>query len=140
MKWITRVSLEVLAPPFIAALFFLTPGFVTEPLRSMMKVVPTFFGVAYLFAIVPSIIYAIVMEVRFYRGAAQRSKRTVLFSSGIGSLCGLVIALFLSPDITEPVVYLFFGGLGAVVGCLIAGLLYLIPEVPRIDLSEERSQ
>ena len=82
----------------------------------MMGVVLLF---AYIFAGLPSLLYAAIMEWRFARGLNPDSWRAVAWSSGLGLASGLAIIGVASTGRAEFTAYAMFSGLGLAVGFLL---------------------
>lgn len=82
----------------------------------MMGVVLLF---AYIFAGLPSLLYAAIMEWRFARGLNPNSWRAVAWSSGLGLASGLAIIGVASTGRAEFTAYAMFSELGLAVGFLL---------------------
>ncbi len=124
MKRSERILVELLAPPFLAVIwiavttFHMSDGIAIFAASFMMLVF------AYLFSIIPSLIYASVMEVWFRSGL--RTRFGLFGTAGLSSLLGMgggilacVIGTWLGPLIGED--FRNFALIGAVVG-LVVGL------------------
>lgn len=116
-----RVALELLAPAAIASLLFAigaaAAGLDAAPLRAL----PFLLVFAYLFAAIPSLLFAVAMEVAFSRGLDPSSWRAVRLAALLGFLSGAAIALPFGARNALPSLALF-SALGAAAGALV-GLL-----------------
>jgi hypothetical protein len=129
-----RIALELLGPPLLAAGSLDIVGCIVDAwIGHLNFTAENWFGqifgwglvmliYAYLFAGIPSIIYAAVMEWRFARGLDPKSWRTVGWSSVLGVLSGVEIGACLSRFGGPPGFWVFYGGLGLAVG-FVLGLL-----------------
>ena len=108
-----RVLINVLGPPLVAALllsgfFIMAPGFILAVLLC-----------AYLFATVPSVLHAAIMELIYARHAPPHSWRAVGCSTLSGVVCGVIIAcVFSNPNHLRASDIGFFIPLGGAVGFL----------------------
>jgi hypothetical protein len=85
----SRVSIELFLPPLLGALPFLLIALVTWT----PGMVPIVLLVAYVLAILPSMIFTVVLEFAFWRGLEPRSSAAVVLAAGLGLLSGLAIGL-----------------------------------------------
>ncbi|MBI2496663.1 MAG: hypothetical protein HYV75_01610 [Opitutae bacterium] len=126
-----RIALEILGPPALGAgLWYATITATTAwsvwvddrpqawnwQIAQRMGVVLLF---AYIFAGLPSLLYAAIMEWRFTRGLNPGSWRAVAWSSGLGLASGLMIIGVASTGRAESTAYAMFGGLVLAVGFLL---------------------
>ena len=117
-----RILVELLAPPFLAMIWIAVTTFSISD--GIFAIFGTFFFVlmfAYLFSIIPSLIYTVVMEVWFRSGL--RTRFGLFCTAGLSSLLGggagflaCVIGIRLGPLIS------FDRGNFALIGA-VAGLL-----------------
>lgn len=126
-----RGALEFFGPPALGAMLLagsmaavsLWDWLTTGRAQQWSWEAPGVFGMmlafAYLFAGLPSLLYAVIMEWRFARGLNPASRRAVAWSSALGLASGLVIGGVLSGGRLLFGAYAMFGGLGVAVGFLL---------------------
>ena len=126
-----RIALEILGPPALGAgLWDMTmaatmawsawvDGRPQAWSWQIAQVTGAVFLFAYVFAGLPSLLYAAIMEWGFARGLNPASWRAVLWSSGLGLTSGLAIIGVASAGRAEFAAYALLGGLGLVVGFLL---------------------
>jgi hypothetical protein len=88
-----RITAEILSPPLVAVFVYSLVVFTFTRDAVAIQAFPLMLLFAYIFAGIPSIVFAIVMEIAFRRGLKVRSWRTVLLASGLGLVSGIVVAL-----------------------------------------------
>src|SRR4051794_20587449 len=94
-----RIAFEVLGPPSVGLLLFFVPK-IPDLIASIWyghtSVTQYLFivVVAYIIVGVPSVAYALAMEVAFSRYIRPNSWRAVALSSVLGFVCGLVLGVF----------------------------------------------
>jgi hypothetical protein len=102
MKRGQRIAVEILGPPFVA-----TVGYVMLALirTGQAKDIGAGFIVvlvySYFFAALPSLAFALVMELSFASGMKVQSWQTVLVASAAGTLSGGAIALTMIGSFTD---------------------------------------
>ena len=85
------------------------------------------FVMAYVFAGLQSIFYAIIMEWRFSQGLDPRGWRSISLSTLLGLMSGAAICLAYGFDRSDTrTLWLFFGGIGLVVGFLMGVLIRML--------------
>jgi hypothetical protein len=93
MKKYQRILIEALAPPFLGAFIFTFAGCGSDTWRDrFLLFLPFLFG-AYVFCIIPSLVYMLAMELWFRMGLRARCGLfcTVIFSAILGCGAGLAI-------------------------------------------------
>jgi hypothetical protein len=88
---------------------------------------------AYFFGIIPSLIYAIIMEIAYYAGLSFGSWKSFLFSGCLGLLAGASVFIHLREAFNSPNFasgYIIFGLLGAGAG-IFSNLFSLLSSSPR---------
>lgn len=85
----TRVSIELFAPPFLGS----SPVLLMAVLTGTFGLIPVVLLVAYVVAIVPSIIFTGLMELAFWRGLDPRSPKAVSLGGFLGLAAGVAIGL-----------------------------------------------
>ena len=132
MKPGIRIVLHLLAPPFLGAAVGIVAASIWQLLNggrlsTILQEVhdyPVTFLYAYVFGIVPSAVYAAIMEWAVWRGFEPGRRRAILFSGILGLLAGLAIILpFLIGDAKALPIALYLGGIGLVVGLLLEWLI-----------------
>ena len=116
MKKVPRIVFEVFGPPAIASVIFV--GLFAMLGRLPLQLVLSIVMIAFAIALIPSAIYAFVMEFSFSRGLRPSSWRSVGLSSLLGALAGIPIGLVFPDSSGGPASYLIMIPLRAVVGCL----------------------
>lgn len=107
----TRVSIELFAPPFLGSSPFALMAIIT----GTFGLIPMELLVAYVVAIVPSMIFTGLMELAFWRGLDPRSPRAILLAGFLGLAAGVAIGL--APRVpTAAEKALVFGLIGMIVG------------------------
>jgi hypothetical protein len=84
-----RVSIELFAPPLLGSSPFLLMAIIT----GTFGLIPVVLLVAYLVAIVPSMIFTGLMELAFWRGLEPRSPKAILLAGFLGLAAGVGIGL-----------------------------------------------
>lgn len=106
-----RVSIELFMPPLLGASPFLLMSIIT----GTVGLIPVVLLVAYVLAIVPSMVFTALMELAFWRGLDPRSLLTVLLAGFLGLAAGVAIGVAPGgPTAAEHA--LFFGLIGMIVG------------------------
>ena len=90
MRKLLRILVEVAAPPLFGALLLGIPAVIIEA-RDPLQLLGLLVTAAYLLGTVPSIGYAVCMEVAFAGGLDPKNKKTVALSALLGFLAGLVM-------------------------------------------------
>lgn len=80
-------------------------------------------AMAFMFAGVPSVIFAVVMEWRFSRELRPESGAAVVWASGLGGICGAAIILAVVPWLGNGWILPAFSILGFVVGAIVGMLI-----------------
>jgi hypothetical protein len=93
MKRPVRITVELLSPGFIAAFLYSAVSLAISRDTIFATVFLMFLMFAYVFSAIPSVVFTVLMEFAFARGLEERSWRAVSLASGLGTLCGVVIAL-----------------------------------------------
>jgi hypothetical protein len=115
----TRVSIELFAPPLLGSSPFLLMAIIT----GTFALVPVVLLVAYLVAIVPSLIFTGLMELAFWRGLDPRSPKAILLAGFLGLAAGVAMGLALGgPSATEHA--RVFGLIGLFVGATTALIVW----------------
>lgn len=127
-----RIVLEMLGPPAIGALSFLFyDTYQRDNFPPDTDTVIIFLVFGYWFALIPSLIYTTLMERVMKRGLQPKTWQCVGFSSLLGLLSGLVIAIFVGSIDDEKHALDVLGNLaldglwtGFVMGLLLKGLAH----------------
>ena len=125
-----RIALNTLAPPLLATLLFIggmgvvvvgSPSSEPGDFLKIARLVPIVLLVAFLFATIPSLIHALIME-KIYRACPPETWKAVFASSASGFFAGLLIdiAFFLTQQRTTLDGWLI---LYPVIGCIVGFLL-----------------
>jgi hypothetical protein len=115
----TRVSIELFAPPLLGSSPFLLMAIIT----GTFALVPVVLLVAYLVAIVPSLIFTGLMELAFWRGLDPRSPKAILLAGFLGLAAGVSIGL--APRVPTAAEKAFlFGLIGLFVGATTALIVW----------------
>lgn len=127
MKLKRRFALNLLAPAPLAALSLTIVFFAKEPSWPALGFLAYATLFAYVFAILPSLVHALVLDACYRAGLAPRSLRAVLFSTFTGAIAGLAIGLFFAATSGgDPGGLLMFIPLGAATGTLNGLLQFLV--------------
>jgi hypothetical protein len=134
-----RIAIELFGPPMMGVIIVLTIAeghalwdFTQGNHRWLghgrfLKDIWILFLIAYVFAGLQSIVYTLVMEWRFSAGLDPRGWRAVVWSTALGFLSGAAIVAFYGWGRTDTLDgWLYFGGLGTVVGCGMGLLVKLL--------------
>lgn len=139
-KW-QRVLWEILGPAAIAATLLIAVVVVSDfrsPIsenwvgwvRSVFSYWLLYLMVGYVFAGIPSILYALVMEWRFARGLDPASGKSIILSASLGALSGavIVIVMFLSSGqknhgAEQGIMFAILTALGLAVGAILGGFI-----------------
>jgi peptidoglycan biosynthesis protein MviN/MurJ (putative lipid II flippase) len=137
MKKTLRIALNVLGPPPLAVAFIVVGEGLTNALTSDRKIFPNanwlllMLIVAYLIAILPSILHAIYLE-WIYEREPEHTWRAVGFSCLSGLTSGAIIALVLmDPESSNRAEPLIFISLGLLVGACTGIIVKLSSRPPR---------
>ena len=131
MKRPYRVILEVFGPTFLAVVAFIVPmvpDLIAEIAygRMNLKELLGFVYLAYAVGGIPSVIYAVTMEIAFARGLNPKSWRYVIFSSAVGLVSGILIdvVIAITNNSSHPIGAMAFMALILVgtLGCFFLGL------------------
>lgn len=118
-----RILLEAIAPvPLGAILMMLTTSRASESVGEVVKAFPIFLMVSYVFGIVPSLLYAGIMELWFCNKLNEKLGciLTILFSVLLGFLSGFIVFVFSKPFTKGTASdMLHIAGIGALVGLVI---------------------
>ncbi len=120
-----RVAVEILAPPLVAfalAVAFLQlegPTLGTGDLKELAQLL----GFAYLVSILPSLLFAMLMEAAFARWFNPRSGLTVLLGAGLGALCGLGVN-FILRNVHDEGLLRFLVALGVATGGVVGLVVF----------------
>lgn len=97
-----RIAFEILSPPLIATFLMATDGRSPDTLLIKIFGFPVMLFYAYVFGIIPSVVYALVMETWIRLKGHQKFGvfLTVLISSLLGLLSGYAV-FFLSRPLTQ---------------------------------------
>lgn len=94
-------------------------------------------------SIIPSIGYVIFMEIAFSKGMRPRSVKTIMFSSLLGLIAGLLIALFVaaSPNFSKKSIESAFMliAIGSMVGVSLGSVIYTFGAEKRASGAENGS-
>ncbi len=113
-----RILVELLAPPFLGASPFLLMALAT----GTFGMIPVVLLVAYLVAIVPTMVFTGLMELAFSLGLAPRSPQAVLLAGLLGLAAGAAIGL--APRVPTAVEKAFlFGVVGMLAGVSTAAIV-----------------
>jgi len=115
----TRVSIELFAPPLLGSSPFLFMAIIT----GTFALVPVVLLVAYLVAIVPSLIFTGLMELAFWMGLAPNSLLTILLAAFLGLAAGVAMGLASGgPSAADHAIWLGLIGMiaGAVTAVIVA--------------------
>lgn len=111
-----RISIELLAPPLLGASPFLLMAVFT----GTFGLIPVILLVAYLVAILPSVVFTLLLELAFWRGLGPRRPGAILLAGGLGLCAGIAIGLAPGvPTAAEKAVCFGLIGLGAGVGTVL---------------------
>ena len=117
MKKYQRILIETLAPPFLGAFIFMATGSGSDTLSDRVFYFLPFLLVAYIFCIIPSLIYTAAMELWFWLELRARCGLlcTAVFSAALG--CGAGLAIEFVIDFHQISLFLWIGALvGLMVG------------------------
>jgi len=115
----TRVSIELFAPPLLGSSPFLFMAIIT----GTFALVPVVLLVAYLVAIVPSLIFTGLMELAFWMGLAPNSLLAILLAAFLGLAAGVAMGLASGgPSAADHAIWLGLIGMiaGAVTAVIVA--------------------
>lgn len=119
-----RIALELLAPPLVACLLgvaFLEHGWPTAHFTAAdLRALAGLLGFAYVAAGLPSLVFALLMELAFARWFEPRSGLTLVLATGLGGLAGVGVNLILH----DAGVLQFLVVLGLATGAVIGGVLF----------------
>lgn len=128
MRKALRIAIEVATPPLFGALLLGIPATCFDA-RNALSLIGTVTTVAYVLATIPSIAYALCMEVAFAAGLDPKRNKAIALSALLGFLAGLAMLPFVSGgDLIRikggaraaiPVV-------GLIVGILVAALVRML--------------
>lgn len=129
MKLRRRFALNLLAPAPLAVLILTGVYLVKEPSWQLLGFAAYATLFAYVFAILPSLVHALVLDAGYKASLRPRSLRALLLSTFNGSVAGLAIGLFFTMlSHGDPGGLLMFIPLGAATGALNGLLQFLIRE------------
>jgi hypothetical protein len=119
-----RIAVEILAPPLVAWLLGVailehgwpTGRFTAADLRALAGLL----GFAYVAAGLPSLVFALLMELAFARWFEPRSGLTLVLATGLGGLAGVAVSLILR----EAGVLQFLVILGLAAGAVVGLILF----------------
>ena len=130
-----RIVLEIFAPPPFGVLAFLIYGtaanvlengvqrILWKPSVDDLRSLAGMLVFSYVFAGFQSLVFAAIMEWRFSRGLSPRSWRTVMLSSALGFVSGVLAGLVAQRPADLAGTIAFFGGVGLfagfTIGCMI---------------------
>lgn len=120
MKRGLRIALELLGPAFVASviyavLLFLVSGDAVRPRDFLLLL-----SFAYAFAAVPSILFAVAIEISVAKGLQPDSGRLVLLAGLLGLLSGVAIAFMISGGhVRDPEGFSLFPALGMAAGTMV---------------------
>jgi hypothetical protein len=116
------VMFEIFAPAPLGAILILLMGHTPESLTEILRTLPIFLLISYIFGIVPSLLYAFVIEAWFHNKLQWQSSiiLTVLVSLLLGALSGLCVFVLSAVFTTGSTFDLLrFIGIGCLVGLII---------------------
>lgn len=126
MNAILRFALHVLLPPLGCGFLFVGVALISSvgriPPGDIIQVIFLGLFFAYVVAVVPSVIYAALMEFAARRGIKPGSRRAVWLSAWLGGIIGALILLFPGGWRDGPAM-LFISALGFVVGLAVEWLI-----------------
>ena len=97
MRRLLRVLIEVLCPPLLGTLGFLwIVSLSARDNGQLLHAFPYIILAGYVGAGIPSMLFAVIMEIAFARGLPVRSWRTVLVAAGLGLFSGAAIGVVIS--------------------------------------------
>lgn len=98
-----RIALELLGPPVLGVVFLVGLAFVSQLFtasgvagKSSWRELLFVVAYAYLFAGIPSMVFAAVMELAFSRGMKPSSWRSVALAALLGGAAGVAMGLFIT--------------------------------------------
>ena len=115
MTRLHRITTEVFAPPALGALSLVILDCPRKGILEAIAWIPSYLVFAYLFATIPSILYAWTMELWFQRRLHHRfgSIATISFSAAVGTVVGAFLNIFLQFQLP---LCLCGGSVGALIG------------------------
>lgn len=123
MKRPARIALEVLGPPLLTGTILEIVALVSLREVGALKLFVLFVAFAYFVAGIPSLLFAVLMELAFSRGLRPDGLRAVALAAVLGGASGLPIDMTLAGAVKVRPNALFFMALGFVVGGLIGVLV-----------------
>lgn len=118
-----RIAVEVLGPPLLAATFLEVVVVLGLRELGMLGLFPFFLVFGYLFAGLPSLAFAAIMELAFAKGLDPCSGRSVLLSTVLGAASGVPIDMLMAGKPSARPNALFFVMLGLVTGFVMGVLI-----------------
>lgn len=131
MKRRARITLEFLGPPLLAATILEVVALVSVREVVALELFVLFLAFAYFVAGIPSLLFALLMELAFSRGLRPDGLRAVALAAVLGGASGLPIDMVLAGALEVRPRALFFVALGFVVGGLIGALVRVWSRPPR---------
>lgn len=141
-----RISLEIIGPPILGASLWVLSTMAGEiwarggeacsweNLVGMIGLLAMTTVYACVFAGIPSLLYAVIMEWRFARGFDPSSWWSVGLSTLLGSASGCLIVLFFGwPRLMAPSMWILFGGIGTAVGFVLGLLIKVLSPKPTTE-------
>ena len=119
-----RIAVELLAPSAVAsALFAVVMGALSGEAK-ILGALPFILVFAYVFAGIPSALFALILEVAFSRGLDAGSWRTVGLAALLGLPCGCAMALLFSGGLRNASeTFAIFPALGVVTGAIVGAFV-----------------
>lgn len=117
-----RLCVELAAPSPLAALLIVITRSTSDSLATVILGFPMFVMLAYAFGILPSILYAFLMELWFEKNLHSRCGllATMIFSGILGAAAGYAIQIFPVQDKG----FTYFITIGGIVGLIVGSFLF----------------
>lgn len=125
MKRATRIVLHIVLPPFVGGVLMTAPAVFFDS-NNALEAAFVFVVYGYVFAGVPSLLYAWAMEIAFAKGVTPGSGNAIAASTALGASAGLVIVLGLSAlggSWPHGYALLMFIAVGLAVGAAVEGII-----------------
>jgi hypothetical protein len=142
MKRKHRLLIELLVPPLLAGVLYSIGDLFISPFE-WLSIVSFYIFAAFVYGGLPTIAYAVLLELCFSRGVQPGSKIALAVSAGLGALAApssVLIAAGGHVEVLAPSSFLLFPFLGATAGSVVWVLIGRIDreERPKQPVSQQR--